>query len=114
MSTTSTSTTSTSTTSTSTTTTSTTSTSTTTTLEHDVLSFPTGSIQFGMIETIQFLTEITPYRSGKEQRASIWDNGLRAFNAKAQYVSPTDMNILWNKFITKKAREGVFLIKVSQ
>ena len=106
--------TSTSTTSTSTTSTSTTSTSTTTTLAHDILSFPTGGIKFGMKEGINFVTEITPYISGKEQRASIWDSGLRTFNADAEYLSPTDMDTLWNKFISKKGREGVFLIKISQ
>lgn len=110
ISTTSTSTTSTTSTSTTITTTTTSTTSTTTTLAHEILTL---TPEFGMQEKIRFKTLQTPFESGRQRRSAFWDKGLREFRLTTKFLTPSQMNTIWDFYISHKGKYQSFLVKIT-
>ncbi len=68
--------------------------------------------EFSLEEGITFRTDISEFETGKEQRKSLWDYGLRSYNLSVRYITESAMNTIWDFFIARKGASGVFWVKI--
>ena len=70
------------------------------------------SPEFGLTESITFLTNITESESGKEHRDALWDSGLRTYNLTCKFLTKAVMDVIWNFYIARLGAYDYFLVKV--
>jgi len=70
------------------------------------------SPEFGLEQSINFRTDIFEAETGIEQRAALWDVGLRSYSLSVQFLTQTDMNTIWDFYIARKGAYEAFWVKI--
>jgi len=68
--------------------------------------------EFGIEESIEFHTLITPMEDGKTRTRAKWNYGLRNYKLQLYVYSKTSMDVIWDFFIARKGAYDPFLIKI--
>lgn len=68
--------------------------------------------EFGLEESIKYLTLITEFENGKEQRRSKWAYPLREYRLKLKWYSETNMNTIWDFYIARKGAYDSFWVLI--
>ena len=68
--------------------------------------------EFGLEESINFQTLITPMKTGKERRRAKWAYGLRSYKLNLYVYTKSAMDALWAFFVARKGIHDPFLVKI--